>query len=264
MGVYILSPISHQLFPQTMYQAHRSHLFFAFLATMSILSIHGYHPAVAISKPSTEIAANQIYIRANPAVVTIRANNRYGSGFIVSGDGYVVTNAHVVKNEPAVVTLIMADGKTEIPADVVGFGTQGLDLALLKINRRSKLPTLPLGRSRSIKVGDTVYAIGTPLDEDNQNSFTSGMVSAIRSKGSRIQHNAPINSGNSGGPLLNVQGEVIGVNQSGMVGRVICADGRVCGISTGNVGVNFAIGVDVLRQFLSDARQGKISPIATF
>ena len=219
-------------------------------------------PTPAVAGTPEAAIAKRVYARANPAVVTIRGNDGWGSGFIISGN-YIVTNAHVVKGQPAVVTVMMADGKTEIPADLVGFAKGGIDLALLKINRRIKLPTVQLGNVKSISVGDSVYAIGTPLAEVNQNTFTSGMVSALRNDGRRIQHNAAINRGNSGGPLLNDRGEVIGVNTSGSLSQVIDEKGKIVAIGTGSVGIGYAIGADVVRQFLTDAKQGKISPVAT-
>jgi serine protease Do len=218
------------------------------------------HPAVA--KPPTN-TANRVYAKANPAVIMIRGVNTRGSGFIITPNGYIVTNAHVVAGQPGVVTVLMADGKTEMPADVVGFGLNGLDLALLKINRPTKFPTVAPGKSKSIRVGDNVYAIGTPLAEVNQNTFTSGIVSSLRDEGRIIQTNATINPGNSGGPLLNEEGEVIGVNTIAAFGKVICADGQVCGISKGNVGVNYAISVDVVKSFVQDALAGKLSSVPT-
>ena len=207
-------------------------------------------PATAKTPAAAITGANRVYDRANPAVVTIRGNSNLGSGFIISTDGYVVTNAHVIQGQPAVVTLIMADGKTEVPADLVGFGKNGLDLALLKINRRGqKFPTVALSKTAS-RVGDNAYAIGTPMGEFFKNTLTTGIVSALREDGKSIQHNAAINPGNSGGPLLNDRGEVIGVNTSGM--------GR-----EGNIGLNLAIDVNLVRQFISEARQGKSSPVAT-
>ena len=205
----------------------------------------------AAAKTPVANTANRVYTKANPAVVMIRGNSALGSGFIISTDGYVITNAHVVKGQPAVLTLMMADGKTEVPADLVGFGKDGLDLALLKINRRvQKFPTVAPAAT-SVRVGDNAYAIGTPLEEAFQNTFTTGIVSAIREGGKYIQHNAAINHGNSGGPLLNDKGEVIGVNTLGF------------GLATGDTGINYAIGVDLVRQFVIEARQGKSSPVAT-
>jgi serine protease Do len=222
------------------------------LATLTCGGISTANLIPAAAKTPVANTANRVYAKANPAVVTIRGNSTWGSGFIISGDGYVITNAHVIQGQPAVVTLMMADGKTEIPADVVGFGKDGLDLVLLKINRRGqKFPTVALARTNSVAVGDSTYAIGTPLNEALQNTFTAGIVSAIRDGGKFLQHNVAINPGNSGGPLLNDKGEVIGVNTGGF------------GRDTGNVGLNYAIGIDLVRQFITEARQGKSSPVGT-
>jgi serine protease Do len=221
------------------------------LATLTCGGFSTAYHIPAIAKTPVASTANRVYTKANPAVVTIRGIGGHGSGFIISADGYVITNAHVVKGQPEVVTLMMADGKTEIPADVVGFGKNGLDLALLKINRRGrKFPIVALSTMTSVRVGDNAYAIGTPLDESLQNTFTTGSVSALRDGGKVVQHNAAITFGNSGGPLLNDRGEVIGVNAGGFT-------------RGGAVGLNYAIGVDLVRQFVIDARQGKSSPVAT-
>jgi serine protease Do len=221
---------------------------------------HTIAPAVART-PEASIAS-RVYERVNPAVVMIRGNTALGSGFIVSSDGYVITNAHVARNQPAVLTVRMSDGK-EMPADVVGFATDGVDLALLKINNSRKFPTVKLGNVSSTKVGDSVYAIGTPLYEINHNTLTNGLVSGIRVDGKWIQTNAAINNGNSGGPLLNDLGELIGVNTSGAEGKVTDGKGEKIGSSNGNIGINYAVSVDVVREFLADARQGKISAVAT-
>jgi serine protease Do len=209
-----------------------------------------YAPPV-VAKTASETTANSVYQRANPAVVTVRIGERsHGSGFIISKDGFVITNAHVAGGAPSVVTLMMADGKTEIPADVVGFAKGGVDLAILKINGRSNLPTVKLGTTRSIQVGDRVYAIGTPLFEANANTFTMGIVSALRSSGV-IQHSAAISPGNSGGPLLNGNGEVIGVNTA------------ISTISGGNEGIAFAVNVDDIKTLLADFKTGNLSSVST-
>jgi serine protease Do len=231
------------------------------LMVASSLSSAAYTPPV-IAKNANEQTANSVYKRANPAVVTIRVGETsHGSGFIISKDGWVITNAHVAAAGPGVVTLLMADGKTKISADVVGFAKGGVDLAVLKISGRHNLPMIKLGNSRSIEVGNQVYAIGTPFGEENQNTFTMGIVSAMRT--GIIQHSASINPGNSGGPLLNSSGEVIGVNSSGSPAPVVCADGEQCGVSIGNVGIGYAINLDVVKHFIADIKSRNLSRIST-
>jgi serine protease Do len=230
------------------------------MAAGSIQSVISVPPVIA--KTVTEQTASNVYKRANPAVVTVRVGEKaHGSGFIISQDGFVVTNAHVAAGAPSVVTLMMADGKTEIPADVIGFARDGVDLALLKINKRRNLPIVRLGTSRSIEVGNQIYAIGTPLEEKNQNTFSPGIVSALRT--GIVQHTASINPGNSGGPLLNSNGEVIGVNTAIALAPVVCPDGSDCGVVRGNVGISYAITIDTVKTFLADAKANRISSVST-
>jgi len=135
-----------------------------------------------------------------------------GSGFIVSSDGYILTNAHVVDGAN-IVTVKLTD-KREFKAKVVGADKQS-DVAVLKIDA-SNLPTVKIGDPRQSKVGQWVVAIGSPYGFDN--TVTSGIISAkSRSLPNEnytpfIQTDVPVNPGNSGGPLFNLQGEVIGIN----------------------------------------------------
>jgi serine protease Do len=135
-----------------------------------------------------------------------------GSGFIVSSDGYILTNAHVVDGAN-VVTVKLTD-KREFKAKVVGADKQS-DVAVLKIDAKD-LPTVKIGDPRQSKVGQWVVAIGSPYGFDN--TVTSGIISAkSRSLPNEnytpfIQTDVPVNPGNSGGPLFNLQGEVIGIN----------------------------------------------------
>jgi serine protease Do len=135
-----------------------------------------------------------------------------GSGFIVSSDGYILTNAHVVDGAN-VVTVKLTD-KREFRAKVVGADKQS-DVAVLKIDA-SNLPIVKIGDPRQSKVGQWVVAIGSPYGFDN--TVTSGIISAkSRSLPNEnytpfIQTDVPVNPGNSGGPLFNLQGEVIGIN----------------------------------------------------
>ena len=196
--------------------------------------------------------ASQIFAENNPSVVTVKTGSSHGSGFIVSSDGLIITNAHVVEKAPEVVTVVFADG-TQAAADVIGFAKDGLDLAVLQIYPNEKLPTVTLASSSAIAVGQRVYALGTPVDTEYQNSFTQGNISKLtEGKFDVIQHDAAIFGGNSGGPLLNERGEVIGVNYAG-----VGAPGKL------NTGLNFAISVDNLKQFLTAVEQRQTSPVST-
>jgi serine protease Do len=155
-----------------------------------------------------------------------------GSGFIIRSDGLIMTNAHVVKGASEV-TVRLTD-RREYPARVIGVDSRS-DIALLKISARN-LPTVKIGDSRTLKVGQWVLAIGAPFGFDN--SATAGIVSAKNRplNGDAvpfIQTDVPINPGNSGGPLFNMQGEVVGVNS------------QIYSRSGGYMGVSFSIPIDV-------------------
>ena len=136
-----------------------------------------------------------------------------GSGFIVRPDGYIVTNAHVVKDATSIA--VQLNDKKVYPAKIIGTDTFS-DLAVIKIDVKD-LPTLKIGSSTNLRPGEFVIAIGSPLGYDQ--SVTLGIISAvertlidINGNINFIQTDAAINRGNSGGPLINLDGEVIGVN----------------------------------------------------
>jgi serine protease Do len=158
-----------------------------------------------------------------------------GSGFIIRPDGVIMTNAHVV-NGASEVTVRMTD-RREYTAKVIGVDTKS-DIAIIKISAKD-LPTVKIGDSRGLKVGEWVLAIGAPFGFEN--SATAGIVSA---KGRTldsgyvpfIQTDVPINPGNSGGPLFNMRGEVVGINS------------QIYSRSGGYMGVSFSIPIDVAMQ----------------
>jgi serine protease Do len=158
-----------------------------------------------------------------------------GSGFIVSADGYILTNTHVVENADQV-TVRLTD-RREFPAKVVG-ADERTDVAVIKINA-ANLPTVRLGDPAKIKPGQWVLAIGSPFGFEN--SATAGIISATsRSLPSDnyvpfIQTDVAVNPGNSGGPLFNLAGEVIGINS------------QIFSRTGGYMGVSFAIPIDVAR-----------------
>ncbi|GCL36780.1 serine protease [Sphaerospermopsis reniformis] len=221
---------------------------------------------LVLAQTSQEQIARQVYQKSSPAVVTVQTGQGHGSGFIISKDGLIITNAHVIKppprNEeevekynpkdfPSVVTVVFSDGK-KVAADVLGFGKNGLDLAMLKIHNQKNLRTLDLAAAGSAKVGDRIFTLGTPLDADFKDTFTQGNITRIDSRTGEIQHDAVIQGGNSGGPLLNSKGQVIGVNTAGIVGP-----GKL------NSGMNFAIPVAQVQSFITAARKKDISSVST-
>ncbi len=171
-----------------------------------------------------------------------------GSGFIISADGYVLTNAHVVESADEI--LVRLTDKREFKAKVIGFDKR-TDVALIKIDATG-LPVVYLGDPNVLKVGEWVVAIGSPFGFDN--SVTAGIVSA---KGRAlpqenfvpfIQTDVAINPGNSGGPLFNMKGEVVGINS------------QIYSRSGGFMGISFAIPIDVAMEVQGQLRSnGKVS-----
>jgi len=197
---------------------------------------------VAVAQDIDEKINIQVYQKASPAVVSIDTVEGTGSGSIISADGLILTNAHVVASSPTV-TVTLADGR-RLVADVVVLGENGLDLAVLKIRTPSNLPTVTLA-PRPVQVGQRAFAIGNPFGRF-QGTFTVGIVSRIDQQRGLIQTDATINPGNSGGPLLNSQGELIGVNTA-ILGSP----------SGGNLGIGFAISIDRIRPFLAAVGNGR-------
>lgn len=168
----------------------------------------------------SEVASTIVgVITYNPSAGLVSSSTGQGSGIIMTSDGYIVTNAHVIGNSNKYnVTVVTSDSK-EYTAKVVGFDTR-TDLAVLKIDA-TNLKAAQFGNSDQLAVGAWVLAIGNPGGLEFSNSLTRGLVSALnRSLGASnslvkyIQTDAAINPGNSGGALLNMYGQVIGVNSS--------------------------------------------------
>ncbi|BAY42196.1 serine protease (plasmid) [Nostoc sp. NIES-2111] len=245
---------------------------FALCMTLTVTAANSFetllpnHKQQVLAQTSDEQIARQVYQKASPAVVTVQTGTGHGSGFVVSQDGLIITNAHVIKPPPttqqelerynpnifpSVVTVVFSDGK-KASADVLGFGKSGLDLAILKIHNQKNLRTLSLAAAGSAKVGDRIFTLGTPLYADFKDTFTQGHITRVSSKNGEIQHDAAIQGGNSGGPLLNTKGQVIGVNTSGIVGQEKL-----------NSGMNFAIPVVQVQSFIATARKKDISSVST-
>ena len=213
-------------------------------------------PAVsgeAVKPLKGQTRAGAVYAAASPAVVSVRAGSGSGTGFLISNDGQVVTNAHVVGTSDRV-TIKFGDGKS-IDGDVLGTDPS-TDLAVASV-RQQELPKgvkpLRFADSRSVQVGDLAVAIGNPfgLDRTATEGIVSGLGRSIEAPNGFsidevIQTDAPINPGNSGGPLLDQTARVIGVNSQ------IATAG-----SAGNVGVGFAVPSNTVRQVVPRLARGE-------
>jgi serine protease Do len=171
-----------------------------------------------------------------------------GSGFIISSDGLIVTNAHVAAGADKI-TILFDDGR-ELPATLKGVDEK-TDLALLKVDAGKPLPFVTFGDSSKVRVGDAVVAVGNPFGLGG--TVTAGIVSATgREIGSGpyddfLQVDAPINRGNSGGPTFNLKGEVVGVNSA------------IFSPSGGSVGIGFAISSNLAKEVIADLQDdGKV------
>lgn len=196
-------------------------------------------PGLPTDKTGSEragLSTTQIVAEASPATIPVYVMKGNGSsakkaasgtGFIISADGYIVTNAHVVQyvtDSPSkyFVTVMLPDETDTTEAQIVGYDTQ-TDIAVLKVKAENSLPSLKFGDSDKLKSGETVIAIGNALGQLDD-TVTVGVVSAtnrdINTNGYTmkvIQTDAAINNGNSGGPLLNTYGEVIGITNAKIV-----------------------------------------------
>jgi putative serine protease PepD len=176
-----------------------------------------------------------------------------GSGFVISADGYVVTNAHVI-DRASRVTAKIGDGKA-LTARVVGVDAS-TDLALLKVTPTTTLRPLTLADSSAVQVGDAMFAIGNPYGLDR--TLTTGVVSALHRSiqspdgyaiNGVLQTDAALNPGNSGGPLLDARGHVVGVNSQ------IATSSSSEGTSGGNTGVGFAVPSDTVTRVVQQLRE---------
>ncbi|MFZ5646921.1 MAG: S1C family serine protease [Bacillota bacterium] len=178
-----------------------------------------------------------------------RISKGMGSGFIISKEGYILTNEHVISGA-TMIEVTMAGKDKPVPAKLVGADFE-LDLAVLKINSEGDLPTLELGDSDAVRVGEWAIAIGNPQGLDH--TVTVGVISAKgrpisvqdRNYKNLLQTDASINPGNSGGPLLNTKGQVIGINTA---------------VNASAQGIGFAIPTSTVRPVLDTLiNQGKIT-----
>ncbi|MBF2096852.1 MAG: trypsin-like peptidase domain-containing protein [Gloeomargaritaceae cyanobacterium C42_A2020_066] len=202
-------------------------------------------PALAVPEPAplqlaqfqTDEQINiRVYQQASPAVVTIQAGNGAGSGSLISPEGLVLTNQHVV-GAAGRVRVATADGR-QYTGRVIGVDRRN-DLALVRLENTAgeRFPVIPLANASGIQVGQRVFAIGSPFGL--RGTLTTGILSRITPEGD-LQTDAAINPGNSGGPLLNSRGELIGVNKA-----ILSVNGQ------GNIGIGFATSAPTARTFIA-------------
>ena len=227
------------------------------LPTTTVAATGGSLAALPSTVPGTiaEIAA-----KVQPAVVQLNVSGSdgegTGSGFVISEDGYIVTNNHVAggAGDGGTIDVVFSDGSTAA-GKLIG-ANANYDLAVVKVDKAS-LPTVPLGSSDALAVGDSVIAVGSPLGLSG--TVTTGIVSALNrpvtagGEGggdtafiNAIQTDAAINPGNSGGPLLDGTGAVIGVNSA------IATMGAAAGQQAGSIGLGFAIPIDTAKRIVDE------------
>jgi S1-C subfamily serine protease len=231
--------------------------------------------APAVFQAGRHQSINAIYRASAPGVVHIETTTRVqqsqdpffgnsfgatqtqralGSGFVLDKAGHIVTNYHVVRGANTI--QVSFSNNERFKAKLVG-ADPSTDIAVLKVAVKARaLKALPLGNSDGVRVGDQVIAIGNPFGLDR--SVTAGIVSAVQRRieapnqlsiSHVIQTDAALNHGNSGGPLLNAQGEVIGVNAQIETG----------GVSQGNVGIGFAIPINTVKDVVTQLiRHGRV------
>ena len=197
--------------------------------TTAIPRYTDYDPTLkldVVSGHGPELTAQEVYAKVNPATVLVVAQQgesaSVGTGVIMTADGYVITNAHVISGSESC-WVALASG-VQYEALLVGYDSDE-DLAVLKLEQAQELPVAEFGNSDLAEVGDTVYAIGNPLGIELRGTLTEGILSAINRDVALegrtlnvLQTTAALNNGNSGGPLINRYGQVIGINTLKMSG----------------------------------------------
>ena len=185
---------------------------------------------------------SSIYEKINPAIVAVDSQLEdglsCGTGCIINKNGTILTSAHILENGKEII-VTMSNGE-DYKASVIKTYGEKKDIALLKISVPYDLKTVKLGDSAKIKVGESVLAIGNPFGF--KGTLTKGIISRIDYSKNRIQTDAAINPGSSGGPLLNTHGEIIGINQA-----IYNPDNNIS-----NIGIGFATPVNLIKEYINE------------
>ena len=173
---------------------------------------------IALALTGNRLDGNSVYEQVSPSVVSVESGQSRGSGVIYSSDGYVITCAHLVTNTGSL-SVTLPDKRT-LDAVLVGMDSEA-DLALLKVSSSTKLPAARFGNSDKVKIGDLAFCIGNPGGITYARSFSFGVISGLnrttqeaggQTRKNLIQTDAATSPGSSGGALVNIKGEVIGIN----------------------------------------------------
>lgn len=203
----------------------------------------------AINKTSKKLTNKEIIDSLKPATVYIETKNSAGSGMILSADGFILTNAHVVTRVSAAIVKL-SDGRT-FPTSIIG-RDENIDLAILKINsNNSNFAFVELGDSDVIEQGDEVFTFGFPFGIEGDVSFKEGTISRRLIDGSDVyfETSAEVHPGNSGGPLVNRYGQVIGVNTA-IFGK------SVAGLQLGET-IKLAIPINTAKNLITELKAGR-------
>ncbi len=213
------------------------HIIFTFLLTFS-MPVFSFSALAATVEEDTY---SRIYERITPAIVAIDAQVdegvSSGTGCVIDPKGVILTSSHVISKAKNIEVTI-SNGQT-YKGEVLAVLKDKNDLAIIKINPKKPLPVISFGNSENIKVGQRVLAIGNPFGF--RGTLTTGIISRIDYQRKKIQTDAAINPGCSGGPLLNLEGEVIGINQS-----IYNPDNN-----RSNIGIGFAVPVNYAKDFIN-------------
>ncbi len=216
-----------------------------FITLLSLLVMAASAPyaecgIIPMSRYDEDEAVTEIYEKITPAIVSVEADLKdglsSGTGCIIDSKGIILTSSHVIDSARDI-QVTMSTGEV-FKGETLSLLGKDKDLALIKITPKRPLPTLKLGDSEKVRVGQRVLAIGNPFGFNG--TLTTGIVSRIDYSKNKIQTDAAINPGNSGGPILNIHGEVIGISQS-----IYNPDNNIS-----NIGIGFAVPVNEAKNFI--------------
>ena len=188
-------------------------------------------------------SACSIYKKISPAIVSVDTQLKdgfsCGTGCIIDKNGTILTSAHILEGGKKDIIITMSSGE-DYKAKIIKMYGDKKDIALLKISVPYELKTIKMGDSGKIKVGDSVLAIGNPFGFTG--TLTKGIISRIDYSKNKLQTDAAINPGSSGGPLLNTKGEIIGINQS-----IYNPDNNIS-----NIGIGFATPINTIKEYMQE------------